>query len=41
VLLDNGAVYQLGGTNMMDKSNLPADANEATPVSGLEGREIE
>lgn len=37
VLLENGQVFQLGGTNMMDKSVIPNDANEAQGVPGLEG----
>ena len=36
VLLENGSVFQLGGTNMMDKTAIPNDANEASGVPGLD-----
>jgi len=34
-------VYQLGGSNMMDKQNVPGDANECSEVRGLSGLDIE
>ena len=36
ILLETGRVFQLGGTNMLDKSLVPQDMNEANGVPGLE-----
>lgn len=33
-------VFQIGGPNMKDKANLPADLNECAEVPGLEDRDI-
>jgi hypothetical protein len=40
ILLDEGGILQLGGSNLKDKSNLPPDLNEALPVKGLEGKKF-
>lgn len=36
VLMENGEVHQLGGSGLLDKSQIPADPNEITQVAGLE-----
>jgi alpha-tubulin suppressor-like RCC1 family protein len=40
ILLDEGEVLCVGGSNLKDKSNLPPDLNEALPVKGLEGVDV-
>jgi hypothetical protein len=40
VLLASGEVFQLGGSNTMDKNNVPSDQNEASGIPGLQGKEI-
>lgn len=40
LLLENGSVFQLGGTNMMDKTAIPSDANEASGVPGLDNVQV-
>ena len=36
--METGEIYQFGGSNMKDKSNLPPDLNDASKVKGLEGK---
>ena len=38
MLSEYGEIYQFGGSNMFDKSNLPGDLNDAYKVKGLEGK---
>lgn len=40
ILLDSGEVFQLGGSNMLDKSIVQNDPNEACGVPGLENIKI-
>ena len=40
ILLEDGRVFQLGGSQFMSTANVPKDANEATGVPGLDGVEI-